>query len=102
MRNPFKIFKTLDAILAMQNASVVLLRQIQQQGVKLMAQSDDLTAAVAALATASSTAEAAIATELATIAANSGSNPAIATAITNIQSITAGLTSAAASVPSTS
>lgn len=69
------------------------------QGKKIMAQNDDLLASVAALATASSAAEASIAAELATIASQTGSNPVVAQAITNINAITAGLTAAAASVP---
>lgn len=70
-----------------------------KQGTIIMAQNDELAAAVAALTTASSAAETAIATELAAIAAQSGSNPVVAQAITNINAITAGLTAAAASVP---
>lgn len=95
----FNVFRPLDAILSNQKTILAALAVLKTQGTKLMAQSDDLTAAVVALASSATAAEAAIAAELAKIAAAGGDNPAIVTAITNIQAITAGLTSAAASVP---
>lgn len=69
------------------------------QGIHIMAQNDDLAAAVAALTTAAGAAEAAIAAELALIASQTGDNPAVAQAITNINTITAALSASAATVP---
>lgn len=105
IRNPFRSrrLERIEAALKSQSTQLSEIYRLsvdhKAQGIKLMAQSDDLAAAVSALASSATAAEAAISAEPAIIAANSGANPAIATAITNIQAITAGLTSAAASVP---
>lgn len=89
----------LDLIIAAQAVMQATLNTLVQQGKHIMAQNDDLAAAVSALATAATSAETAIQTELSVIASNSGNNPAVAAAISNIQAITAGLTQSAASVP---
>lgn len=94
-RNPYRL---LDQIIAGQAELKSFVLQLVTIGKKIMSQNDDLAAAVSALQASATSAEAAIATELAQIAAQSGSNPAVAHAITNIQAITAGLTASAASI----
>lgn len=95
LRNPYRL---LDRIIAGQAEIKSFVLQLLTIGKKIMSQNDDLAAAVTALQTSATSAEAAIATELAEIAAQTGSNPAVAQAITNIQAITAGLTASAASI----
>lgn len=95
---PFRSSK-LDRILAGQAILSAKLDTLLKQGKHIMAQNDDLTAAVAALATAATGAETAIQNELNVIASNTGNNSAVAAAISNIQSITAALTASASSVP---